>query len=95
MRQILKPILANVENALQSADLNNFIEDAVTYTTRADWSKGWETVEGIDSYRRNAKRTYQHTYELSENGEGLEWGTEGALKVVTLLPQMRMEIIQE
>lgn len=72
---------ANVENALQSADLNNFIEDAVTYTTRADWSKGWETVEGITATEEMLKGLTNHTYELSENGEGLEWGTEGALKV--------------
>ena len=28
-----------VENALQDADINNFIENTVEYTTRSDWSK--------------------------------------------------------
>lgn len=37
----------NVQNALQDADINKLIPGTVEYTTRADWNKGWKTVESI------------------------------------------------
>lgn len=75
----------NVENALQSADLNKLIEDSVEYTTRADWTKGWEPVEAITPTDEMMVGLTNHTYSLSENGEGLEWGVDGGLKLVDFI----------
>lgn len=70
----------NVENALQDCDINNFIEDTVEYTTRSDWTKGWEPVESITATDEMLTDLKNQTYELSENGDGLEWGVDNGLK---------------
>lgn len=70
----------NVENALQDCDINNFIEGTVEYTTRSDWSKGWEKVEAITPTEEMMVGLTNHTYSLSENGDGLEWGVDNGLK---------------
>ena len=64
----------NVENRLQDMDINNLIPDTVTYTTRVDWSKGWETITSITPTEEMMKGLTNSLYELTENGDGVQWG---------------------
>lgn len=75
----------NVKNALQSADLNNLIEGSVEYTTRNDWTKGWEPVENLTPTDEMMIGLTNRTYSLSANGNGLEWGTDSGLKLVDFI----------
>ena len=72
----------NVQNALQDCDLNYFIENAVEYTTRADWTKGWTPVDGIAATDEMLVGLRNQTYSLSANGEGLQWGVNNGLKLI-------------
>lgn len=76
---------ANVENALQSADLNNLIAGSVEYTTRSDWTEGWVPVESITPTEEMMVGLTNNTYSLSENGEGLTWGMDSGLKLVDFI----------
>ncbi len=75
----------NVENALQEADLNNLIEDAVEYTTRSDWSVGWEEVESITPTEEMMVGLTNSNYELTENGDGTEWGVDSGLTIINMV----------
>ena len=57
-----------VENALQDADINNFIENTVEYTTHSSWSKGWTPVEAITPTEMMVGLT-NNTYSLTENSD--------------------------
>lgn len=74
-----------VENALQDADLNHLIENAVDYTTRTDWTKGWTPVETLTPTEEMMVGLTNRTYSLTENGEGLTWGEDHGLKWIDLL----------
>ncbi|MBQ6384773.1 MAG: glycoside hydrolase family 3 protein [Lachnospiraceae bacterium] len=76
---------ANVENAIQSADINKLIPDTAEYTTRADWSKGWKTVESITPTADMMVGLTNSTYELTENGEGVTWGADNGMMLINMM----------
>ena len=76
----------NVENTLQDSDINNLIEDAVEYTTRSDWTKGWETVEELTATDEMLEGLSNSRYSLSENGDGVTWGADNGLKITDFTP---------
>lgn len=78
----------NVENKLQDMDINNLIENTVEYTTRSDWTKGWEPVEAITPTEAMMIGLTDNLYELTENsGEngGVQWGVDSGLKIVDMM----------
>lgn len=78
----------NVENQLQDMNINNLIEDTVEYTTRSDWTKGWEPVEAITPTEEMMVGLTNSLYELTENsGENGEvvWGADYGLKLVDMM----------
>lgn len=75
----------NVENALQELDINKYIPDAAEYTTRADWTRGWKTVEGLTATEEMLKGLRNQNYELTENGEGEVWGEQNGLTLADVL----------
>lgn len=75
----------NVENALQDANLNNFIEGVVEYTTRADWTKGWTPVTELTATEEMLVGLRNQTYSLSANGEPVTWGAANGLKLVDFI----------
>lgn len=76
---------ANVENALQLADINKLIPDTCEYTTRNDWSKGWKTVESLTPTEEMMPGLTNSIHSLSENGEAVSWGVDSGLKLVDAL----------
>lgn len=76
---------ANVENALQDADLNNLIPGSVEYTTRADWTKGWDPILEITPTEEMMVGLTNSNYELNENGDGVIWGADNGLKVIDFM----------
>ncbi|MCD8097316.1 MAG: hypothetical protein LUE31_04600, partial [Lachnospiraceae bacterium] len=81
----LETYSVNVENALQEADLNNYIEDAVEYTTRSDWTKGWTPVTDLTATEEMLVGLTQNTYAFTENGEGVTWGADIGLTLVDFI----------
>ena len=75
----------NVQNAIQNADINKLIPGTAEYTTRADWSKGWKTVDSITPTADMMVGLTNSTYSLSENGEGVTWGADNGLMLVNML----------
>lgn len=76
----------NVENQLQDMDLNHYIENAVEYTTRSDWSKGWNPVENVTATEEMIKAGLSdNVYTLSENGDGVTWGEDNGLKILDFM----------
>lgn len=76
----------NVENQLQDMDLNSYIEGAVEYTTRSDWSKGWLPVENITATEEMiAAGLSDNLYTLTENGDGVTWGADNGLKLLDFM----------
>lgn len=75
----------NVENTLQDSDINNLIEDAVEYTTRSDWTKGWETVEGLTATDDMLVSLSNSRNSLTENGDGVTWGADNGLKITDFI----------
>ncbi len=78
----------NVENKLQDMDINKLIENTVEYTTRSDWTKGWEPVEAITPTEAMMVGLTDSLYELNENsGEngGVQWGVDSGLKIVDMM----------
>ena len=76
---------ANVENALQDCDLNNFIADAVEYTTRADWTKGWTPVTGLTATEEMLVGLTNKSQPMTTNGEGVTWGADNGLNLIDML----------
>lgn len=75
----------NVENALQECDINKLIPDTAEYVTRADWTKGWKTVEAITPTEEMMKGLTNSLYELTENGDGVTWGADNGLKLIDFM----------
>lgn len=75
----------NVENVLQDCDINNLIPDTVEYTTRSDWTKGWETIETLTPTDEMMVGLTNNTYSLSANGDGVTWGEDNGLKLVDFI----------
>ena len=75
----------NVENALQDADLNNLIANAVEYTTRADWTKGWSPITSLTATDEMLVGLRNETYPLTANGGAVTWGADNGLKLVDFI----------
>lgn len=75
----------NVQNALQDCDINNYIENTVEYTTRSDWTKGWEPVESITPTEDMMKGLTNSRTELTENGDGVQWGVDSGLSLIDFM----------
>lgn len=74
----------NVQNALQNADINKLIPDTAEYVTRADWTKGWKTVESITPTDEMMVGLTNSNYILSANGDGVTWGADNGLTFVAM-----------
>nr|MCR4674602.1 glycoside hydrolase family 3 C-terminal domain-containing protein [Lachnospiraceae bacterium] len=72
----------NVENQLSSMDLNTYIDDAVEYTTRSDWTKGWKTIEAFTPTDEMMAGLTNSVYELTENGDGVTWDQDSGLTIL-------------
>ena len=75
----------NVENALTGSDINEFIPGAAEYTTRADWTKGWNTVTGLTATDDMMTGLKNLNFEFSENGTGEVWGAQNGLTLASVL----------
>ena len=78
----------NVENQLQDMDINKLIENAVEYTTRSDWTKGWTPVESLTPTEAMLVGLKDMLYTFSENdndGNPVVWGESGPYKLVDAL----------
>ncbi len=77
---------ANVQNALQEADINKLIPNAVEYTTRADWSKGWTRVAPITATEEMLVGLQNRTYSLKENSDyDIAWGEDNGLTLANMM----------
>lgn len=77
---------ANVRNALQDADLNNYIPGAVEYTTRSDWTKGWTPVAGFSATEEMLPTLQNRSRQLTPNDDySVVWGAENGLKLANMM----------
>ncbi len=83
----------NVQNQLQDADINNLIPDTAEYTTRADWTKGWKTVDSITATEDMMVGLTNSNYTLTENGDGETWGVDSGLKLIDMVTIEDGEIV--
>ena len=75
----------NVENRLQDMDINKLIPGTVEYTTRADWTKGWEPVAAITPTDAMMVGLTNSLYTLNaNNGDNgpVTWGASNGLKII-------------
>ena len=75
----------NVENALTGSDINEFIPGAAEYTTRADWTKGWNTVTGLTATDKMMTGLKNLNSAFTENGTGEVWGAQNGLTLANVL----------
>ena len=75
----------DVENALPELDINKQIPGAAEYTTRADWTKGWNPVVGLTATEAMLKGLKNQNTAFSVNGEGESWGEANGLMLVDTL----------
>lgn len=75
----------NVQNALQNMDINKLIEGAAEYITRADWTKGWKTVEALTPTDEMMVGLTNSNYTLTKNGDAVQWGVDNGLSAVDLM----------
>ncbi|MBQ9348261.1 MAG: fibronectin type III-like domain-contianing protein, partial [Oscillibacter sp.] len=73
-----------VKNAIQNADINKLIPGTAEYTTRADWTKGWKTVESITPTEEMMTGLTNSNYALTPNGDGVTWGADNGLSFVSM-----------
>ncbi|MCR4904227.1 MAG: glycoside hydrolase family 3 C-terminal domain-containing protein [Butyrivibrio sp.] len=76
---------AGVSNELDDMDINNLIEGTVEYTTRSDWTKGWDTIATLTPTDEMMVGLNNKIYELTENGEGTQWGVDSGLTIFDAL----------
>ena len=73
-------------NALQEADINKLIPNAVEYTTRADWSKGWTRVAPITATEQMLVGLQNRTCSLKENSDyDIAWGEDNGLTLANMM----------
>lgn len=77
----------NVKNALSEADINKQIPDAAEYTTRADWTRGWKSVERLAPTPEMMIGLTNSKYALTANGSAgdVTWGADNGLRAVDFL----------
>ncbi len=76
---------ANVENQLQDMDINKQIADTVEYTTRADWTKGWTSIDSITPVESMMTGLGNENYQLTANGDGVTWGADNGLTILDMI----------
>ena len=77
---------ANVQNALQNADLGKLIPGSVEYTTRADWTKGWAPVTGITATEEMLVGLQNRSHQLSANDDyQIAWGADNGLTLANMM----------
>ena len=77
---------AGVKNELQDGDIRKLLpERGVEFTTRADWSKGWDPVWGITPSDEMLKNLHNQVFELTENGTGETWGQSNGLRLIDMI----------
>lgn len=77
---------AGVENALQDCDLNYYVDGAAEYTTRADWTKGWETVTGISVNDAMLTGLKNQLSTMSENSDvDIQWGVDSGMTLADMM----------
>ena len=74
-----------VENQLEDADINKLIENTVEYTTRSDWTKGWEAVDAITPTDAMMINLTNSSNELTANGDGVTWGADNGLTIYDMI----------
>ena len=86
LKQNSETYSANVQNALQDADLNNYIPGAVEYTTRSDWTKGWTPVTGISATEEMLPTLQNRSHQLISNDDyTIVWGAQNGLKLANMM----------
>lgn len=75
----------NVENAFQDCDINQFIEGTAEYSTRSDWTKGWNEITELTPTDEMMTALRNETYQLTENGEGVVWGAQNGMQMIDLM----------
>lgn len=75
----------NVQNALQDCDINNYIPDAAEYMTRADWTKGWQTVESLTPTDEMMVGLTNSTYSVQPNEGNVTWGADNGLSLADFI----------
>ena len=76
---------ANVRNAMQDCDLNHYIADAVEYTTRSDWTKGWTPVSALTPTEEMMVSLTNSLYQLTPNGDSVTWGKDNGLQLADFM----------
>ena len=77
---------ANVQNALQDADLNRYLPGTVEYTTRGDWTKGWTPVSGVYATEEMLPTLQNRSRELSTNSDyDIVWGAQNGLNLASMM----------
>ena len=75
-----------VHNQLQDGDIRKLLpERGVEFITRADWSKGWESVWGISPSGEMLKNLHNQVFELTENGSGETWGANNGMRLIDMV----------
>ena len=77
--QDIETYSANVENALQNMDINKLIDGAAEYTTRADWTKGWKSVDSLTPTDEMMVGLTNSNYTFTANGDAVSWGVDSGL----------------
>ncbi|MEE3377777.1 MAG: glycoside hydrolase family 3 C-terminal domain-containing protein [Lachnospiraceae bacterium] len=77
---------ANVQNALQDADINRYIPGTVEYTTRSDWTKGWTPAAGVTATEEMLPTLQNHGHELTPNSDyEIVWGARNGLSLASMM----------
>ena len=86
LKQDSETYSANVRNALQDANLNNYIVNAVEYTTRNDWTKGWVPMSGISATEEMLPTLQNRSHQLTANDDyTIVWGVENGLRLANMM----------
>lgn len=74
-----------IEELKQDADINNLIPGTAEYVTRADWTKGWETISELTATDDMAVRLNNQASALTPNGQPLQWGVDSGLSLIGMV----------
>lgn len=75
-----------VENAFQGADINHYLPDFAEYTTRSDWSKGWQALSQITPTDEMMVGLTNSKYQLTANdSQDVVWGEDNGLRAVDFI----------
>ncbi len=83
--QDIETYSANVENALQNMDINKLIDGAAEYTTRADWTRGWKSVDSLTPTAEMMTGLTNKNYTLTSGGPEVKWGVDSGIVAADLM----------